>query len=147
MKQRSKSTLFLIEQIIVIAVFAVCAAACVRILAASYFISQESKDLSNAVLAAQSAAESYKAVGGDLEKVARILNSPNLHGTDLVVFYNGEWIQTQEPDSAAYALRLVSDSSTHGANTLAIGELTVEKVSGEQILSITVAANTGRVSG
>jgi len=44
MVRRSRSTLFLMEQLIVIAVFAICAAACVKILTTSYFMAKQTRD-------------------------------------------------------------------------------------------------------
>ncbi|MCL2575146.1 MAG: hypothetical protein FWE33_01815 [Defluviitaleaceae bacterium] len=72
--KRSKSTLLLIEQIIVIAIFAFCAAVSVSIISSAYLITQNSVDARNALAVAESAAESFKAFGGDADKVVEMIN-------------------------------------------------------------------------
>ncbi|MEA4892273.1 MAG: hypothetical protein VB085_06895 [Peptococcaceae bacterium] len=68
MKERSKTGLFLMELILMVLVFSFSAAACLRVFAYARKVSDYSEDLNEAVLKAQSAAEAYKAAGGDLEK-------------------------------------------------------------------------------
>ena len=94
MNTRSRATLFLIEQLIVIAVFAICAAACVKILTSAYFTANESRDTSNAILIAENGAEVFKAVSGDLGRTAEILGGvpANVDGSDAaVVYYDNHW--------------------------------------------------------
>ena len=141
MNSRSRSTLFLMEQLIVVAIFAISAAACVRILAASYFTATESNDLSNAIHAAESAAESYKAVMGDINKTAEILNgnAVSIEGRDaVIVYYDKDWRVSGHSD-ANFALRLVESSSANKPAGLMSGELTVEKLTGEEIIAFPVA--------
>jgi type II secretory pathway pseudopilin PulG len=84
MRERSKSTLFLIEQIIVIAVFAVCAAVCVKILTVSFLMTENAVDTRNALAVAESAAESFKAFNGDVERVFEIM-SGDVDGFNLYI--------------------------------------------------------------
>jgi len=72
-KEKSKSTLFLIEQIIVIAVFAICAAVCVRIIVSAYVMTTDAVDLRNALTIAESAAEAVKALDGNASYVGAVL--------------------------------------------------------------------------
>lgn len=72
-RDRSKTGLFMMEMIIVILFFAVSAAVCVKIFAASDKMEQKSVDINQAVLIGESAAESYKAAGGDLAKAAELV--------------------------------------------------------------------------
>ena len=141
MKHRSKSTLFLMEQLVVIAVFAVCAAACVKILTHSYLTSKEANDLSNAILAAENGAESYKAAGGDIAKAAFILGGieRDIDGkSTAIVYYNNTNGVCTEADSV-YVLRLISDSP--GAeSSLSSALLEIEKNTGEELLTLTVTA-------
>ncbi|MCL1807192.1 MAG: type II secretion system GspH family protein [Oscillospiraceae bacterium] len=60
---RSKSGLFLIELLVVITVFALCAAFCVRIFTSAYLAGIKSRDVSRALNIAKSAAEAYKVTG------------------------------------------------------------------------------------
>ncbi|MCL2840037.1 MAG: hypothetical protein FWE05_04610 [Defluviitaleaceae bacterium] len=100
MKERSKSTLFLMEQVVVIAVFAFFAAVCVKILVFSYLTTVDAVDTRMALLAAESVAESYKAFSGDLEMVEETLcggNRRRYHDENSVVFfYDDNWIPTSE---------------------------------------------------
>ena len=140
---RSRSTLFLMEQLIVIATFAVCAAACIKILAASYFMATETRDTSNAIHAAESSAECYKAVSGDIGKTAQIMGgiTVNIDGAAAaIVYYDKDWRVCGEQD-AVYVLQIV-DGSLAGAPTgLASGSLSVvKKLDGGEILAFPVAA-------
>ena len=141
MNVRSKSTLFLIEQLIVIAVFAICATACIRIVTNAYFFAKDSRDVSNALIVAQSGADSFKAVSGDFEKAAELLGGTVWHKPNpdtLVVYYDDRW-QVSGEDSAFYILFLIADRRYVQPHSLVVGELTVEKISGEELISIPVA--------
>jgi len=128
------------EQLIVVAVFAISAAACVRILAAAYITATDSRDMRNAIHVAESGAECYKAVAGDLEKTARIMGgsiSDDNSNHQATVYYDKSW-QPSAESNAAYALRLVSAADENGP--LSSTDLSVEKQNGEIILSFTVIA-------
>ena len=75
MRERIKPTrsgLFAIELLIAVGIFSLCAAICVGLFVRSEIISQDSADLDRAVTEARSAAECFKAAGGDLEETARL---------------------------------------------------------------------------
>ena len=144
MSFRSKSTLFLIEQLIVIAVFAICATACVRIVTNAYFYAVDSRDISNALFAAESAADSFKASAGDIIETATLLGgfTINHSGTAaLVVYYNDIWQVSGESD-AHYTLRLTSGQSGDVPSRLITGELTVTRGYGVELVSFPVAVTT-----
>ena len=133
------------EQLIVIAVFAVCAAACVKILADSYFTAIYTRDTSNAIHAAESGAESYKAVSGDIGKMAEIMGGEvvSIGGeASAIVYYDNDWLLCGE-ENAVYRLLMVNVKPEDGTSALSIGELSVEKLTGEVIMSLTVSARRG----
>ena len=135
---RSRSTLFLMEQLIVIATFAVCAAACIKILTASYFMATATRDTSNAIRIAESSAECYKAVSGDIAKTAQIMGgtTAGIRGSETaVVYFDGHW-QVCGEEEAAYTLKIVSERRAG----LAAGTLSVERSDGGEILAFPVAA-------
>jgi len=141
MRYRSKSTLFLIEQLIVIAVFAICAAACISILSNAYFLARDTRDVSNALLVAESLAESFKAVSGDLEAAAEISggNLKTVDGTDTItMFFSDNWLQTDE-DTAQYILQLKSDNQPPSHPSLLTGAVTVSRTTGDQLLTFPIA--------
>jgi len=141
MSYRSKSTLFLIEQLIVIAVFAICATACIRIVTNAYFYAIDSRDVSNALIIAESAADTIKAVAGDYNRAAELLGgfAESVDGAvSLYVYFDEGWQAGQEKD-AHYVLRLNYDWSPDNLLPLYVFELSVEKVSGEELVSFPVA--------
>ena len=147
MKTRSRSTLFLIEQLIVIAVFAICAAACARILTAAYFDARDASDLSNAILVAENGAEIYKAVGGDLGLTAQLMGgiTGSIDGAQAVIIhFDKNWIACGE-QGASYRLLLVSETGPNAG--LLMGRLSVETSSGEEIIAFPIAARYRGVSG
>lgn len=82
---KNKATLSLIEQVIMILVFALSAAISLKIFAYGDSLSREKNEMDRAVLMAQNAAESLTAAGGDFETAAGILGAElNETGTGLV---------------------------------------------------------------
>jgi len=145
-ERRSRSTLFLMEQLIVVAVFAICAAACVRILTASYYMATDTRDIGNAIEAAENGVERYKAVSGDIGVTARLLGgSPvTIDGTPAaVVYYDKDWSICTAEDEPEYILSLKNNGSGAGASTLLQGELSVVKKTGEVIIAFPIAAQKG----
>ena len=148
MNQRSRSTLFLMEQLIVVATFALCAAACIKILTASYFMAIETRNTNNAIRAAESSAECYKAVSGDIGKTAEMMGgAKETVGASgaAVVYYDKDWNACAEKD-AAFLLRIVDGSPAGRTSGLAVGSLSVEKITGEEILAFSLAAGAGGVT-
>ena len=141
MNQRSKATLFLIEQLIVVAVFAICAAACVKILSYAYLSARDSKDISNAIMAAESSVECFKAVAGDIEKAAGILGggAGKVNGAgEAVVYYDKQW-QVCGKDNASYSVHLANGNSEHSSPSLVSGEINVKKITGESLVTFNTA--------
>jgi len=144
MRYRSKSTLFLIEQLIVIAVFAICAAACISILANAFFLARDTRDISNALLVAESLADSFKTVSGDLDAAAEISGGSvkNIDGTySIVMFFDNSWLSVDE-DDAEYILQLKSENNPSSPQTLLKGAVTVTRTAGDELLAFPVATRS-----
>jgi type II secretory pathway pseudopilin PulG len=142
MNQRSRSTLFLIEQLIVVAVFALCSAACVRILTRAYFDARTSKDVSNAILVAENAAECFKAVSGDISKVSETLGGIceiTGDGASVTVYYDKEW-ETCDKNEVHYIFHLIYSKPAVPPTPVISGEILIKKLSGEELLTFSVAA-------
>ena len=140
MTHRSKSTLFLIEQLIVIAVFAICAVACLSILTAAYFNANDSKAASHAILRAESAAEVFKATGGDHAKTSDILGGTGGMKSQypaIAVYYDNVW-QISNEENASYVL-YIAIYPTGESTGLVMSELSVEKVTGEELIAFPLA--------
>lgn len=134
-----KSALFLMEQLIAIFTFTLCAAVCIKIFTASYTLSGNSRDINNAIFIAECGAEGYKAVNGNFEKAALIL-SGNIEGADnaIYVYYNAS-LQTCKMDEAVYILKITRDFSQASAS-LQVGNISVQKTRGDEIITFSVAA-------
>jgi len=143
MTHRSKSTLFLIEQLIVIAVFAICAVACISILTAAYFNAIDTKATNHSIIIAESSAEVFKAVGGDPVAVADFLGGTTVTGATgavVMVYYDSTW-QVCSRDNASFVLSLVVDAHRDpGDYSLVTGRLSIERVTEEELISLTIAA-------
>jgi len=137
MEGRSRAALFLVEKLIVIAVFALCAAACVDIFANAFLTASSAKDLSNALTTAKNGAERYKA-NESITETARALGGTanNAEGTSAAVYYDKDW-QISSESEAAYILHMTHISSNTPPQ---LCHIAVTKVSGEEIVSFTVAA-------
>jgi len=144
MTQRSKSTLFLIEQLIVIAVFAICAVACISILTAAYFNASDSKATSQAIIRAEATAEAFKAVGGDGPAVLDIMGSTQNRGMKsgypaFIIYYDHAW-QVSNEENAEFALFLAFYPETDQNSGIVRADLTVEKITGEELVAFPLAA-------
>ena len=93
MRERIKPTrsgLFAIELLIAVGVFSLCAAICVGQFVRSEVMSQDSADLNRAISEARSAAECFKAAGGDLERTAQ-LTGGQMMGDTVCISYDEGW--------------------------------------------------------
>jgi len=137
---RSRATLFLIEKLIVITVFALCAAACVQIFAESFITANDSRNMKNALVAAKNGAERFKAFEDLLETAAALGGGlVDISGCEsAVVYYDEDWQESSE-SGAAYVMRL---ERVEGEPPY-ICHLSVETIDREEILSFTVAASAG----
>ena len=155
MRERIKPTrsgLFAIELLISIGVFSLCAAICVGLFVRSEVISQTSADLSRAVSEARSAAECYKAAGGNLEKMADLTGGTLENGT-LRLYYDQDWQKVGDCGTGVELLFLLELIPELPAETglaaarleisgpVAAGDLTADALpEGECILSWNIAA-------
>ena len=145
----TKSGLFAIELLIAVGVFSLCAAICVGLFVRSEIISQDSADLNQAVTAARSASECFKAAGGDLQRTAELTGGEVSNGV-LFLEFDGDWqklpagepgtfeltmtLQTAESDSYSSALLDVkrwtrSETETAGESFLVWEVAALEVVS------------------
>ena len=138
--RRSKSTLFLMEQLIVIAVFSICAAACVKILTESYYTAKDTRDIGNAILAAENGAECYKARYGDSGVIAQTLGGSvgSIDGnTAVIVYYNKDWRVCEEAD-ALYTMRIsiYEVYPESGSMRIMAGEISVDRTGDNELTLI-----------
>lgn len=108
----TKSGLFAIELLIAVGIFSLCAAICMGLFVRSEVMSQEAADLNRAVSAARSAAECYKAAGGDLEKTAELTGGGVLDAGTLFIEFDESWQPLPSGEAGAFELTIALDQTT-----------------------------------
>ena len=88
--ERGKTALFLMEQLIIVAVFALAAVLCVQVFVYAHLTAEASAAQDYAVIAAENAAEIYKACRGDLDATAAELGA-EVYGDTILKYYDNEW--------------------------------------------------------
>ncbi len=132
----SRTTLFLMEQLIALTVLALCSAVCVRLFAESYAVAAENAQTRGALIAVQSGAEVYKAYSGEAALVAAQLGGVQVDGT-IEVYLDAAW-QPCAQQSARYLLRVACrPADTAG---LKLADITAGRIGGEEILRLSVYA-------
>ena len=135
-QSKSRSTLFLIEQLVAVAVFAVCAAVCVSIFIHAYLMANEARDIGNGLKVAKNASEAFKAFA-DVHETAGFIRGYD-DGT-YVVYFDRDWRVSHRSD-AAYVLRLSPDYD-QSSQGISVGNLSVERISGEVVVAFAIAAS------
>ena len=133
MEQKSKSTLALMEQVIMILVFAVTAAFCVQAFVKAELLSRQLSERDKAVGVCQTAAETVKALHGNMEQAADFLGG-TAGKEEFVLYYSKTWEHVSKQE-AEYTLLLSLQEETE---YLAKGEVTVFSATGEEIFSLPV---------
>ena len=110
----TKSGLFAIELLIAVGIFSLCAAICMGLFVRSEVMSQEAADLNRAVSAARSAAECYKAAGGDLEKTAELTGGGVLDAGTLFIEFAESWQRLSAGEAGVFELTIALDQTTDG---------------------------------
>ncbi len=131
LKSRSKSSLFLMELIIVLMFFSLCAATCMQIFANAKVKTDYSRDLTNASFAAESVAEVYKACGGDLEATAKKCGDADVNGSEMHVYYDKDWKTTAE-DGASFVMTITETE----ADDIEKAFIEIDYAGGENIFDI-----------
>lgn len=95
MNQHSKSGLFLLELMVVIGLFAFCAAVCLQLFAYANATAQQAQALSQATLMARSGAACYQVSDGQEDTMAAILGG-TVTQEGIVVGYDQDWQPTDQ---------------------------------------------------
>ena len=132
MNTRSKSSLFLIELVIVILVFSLSAAVCLRLFFESRKISDQSRNVSQASITVQTVADCYKAMKGDFNKTAQLLDG-TVKGQVVEFYYNRIWESVGSADDAYFVIRIELIEHQHKESTV-----TASRLDGNEIFSVLV---------
>ena len=131
---KSKAPLMLMEQLIMVLVFALAAAVCLQVFALSGRISRACEARDRAAVAAQNAAETLKGCGGDYAEAVQRLGG-RWDGTLWTMDYDAAWKQTET--DAAYQVCVRPAES--GQALLGMAEITVLDMEGGEIFSLRTA--------
>ena len=103
MRTHSKTPLFLMELIIMLLVFSISAAICLKVFAGAKRIADDSRRLDAAVMMAQTAAEYWKSTYGDMDKTAEMMGAVSKENR-FVVRDEEHWIYLEfyNEDMTAY---------------------------------------------
>lgn len=118
---KSKAPLILMEQTVMVLVFALAAAICVRGFVLSDSVSKTNAAQDAAMLRAESAAEIYKNCRGDGSAAVKRYGGA-IKGTIWTVYWDEGWKQVKTARQAAYRLQIQPESK----NTAKMGNATVK---------------------
>lgn len=130
MDMKSKAPLLMMEQMVMLLVFALAAALCLQAFVKSDELSQRSQRRDEAVTAAQSAAEIVRHCQGDLARTAALLGAEQSYGDPdgLLVAYDQDWNIAQ--GTMRYHLGVVLEDS--GVDGLGKAQIWVRDESAEE---------------
>lgn len=126
MKRLSRSQLFLLELMIDLIFFCACSAVCIALLAHAHALSTDSAALSHAVVAAENAAEAFRASEGDTAQTARLLEADAADGT-VKQYFDAAW--QPSVDGGAYVLKMQMQG-----DILRVATVTVFRTNGGEAL-------------
>lgn len=145
-KSASRSTLFLMELMIVIFIFALCAAVCMRLFGAAYSMSSDSDALNHATSISKTAAGCYKAADGDLALWCRLMDAPDTLAESAVqngmaeLYYDAAWQCTDAPCRDGFYLCIVQEDAAMKSvqNNLRAAKILVGHTDGTEIFQLSV---------
>lgn len=142
---RSKAPLVLMEQLVMLLVFALAAALCVQAFALSERTSARNAARDRAVLEAQNAAEALK--GQDLAYFSRMeATGSSLDGW--YISYDAQWepVRARSGDDPAVAYHLMTFAQDSGLDDLWMASVQVYTAEGDLLISLPVAGQITEVT-
>ncbi len=101
---KNKAVLPLLEQLCMIAFFAVAAALCLRGFVLANSISENRQIKDRAVVEAQNAAEVIKAVRYDADAASALMPFVKTDDSSLCIYYDDNWENTDDPQKVCFTL-------------------------------------------
>jgi hypothetical protein len=126
------------EQAIMLLVFALAAALCLRAFVWADVQSAQSAAQDHALLQAQNAAETLKSCGGDLSAAAQRWGGA-WDGMTWTIQYDNDWAQTEQ--AGAFTLRVTPEES--GLDYLGAAHFQVERADGQILTELRVCWQEG----
>ncbi|MBO5175988.1 MAG: hypothetical protein J6K04_13485 [Lachnospiraceae bacterium] len=134
---KSKAPLVMMEQIVMVLIFALAAALCLQTFVLSGKISKNTEELNRASIEAQNAAETLKAVG--LGSYLLDKNAVSVKGGYQIAL-DEAWNHSSDPGKAAYYLLICPEN--HDSDFFWKAELVVARKDGTELFRIPVAGQT-----
>ncbi len=132
----SKPPLILMEQMVMVLVFALAAALCLQAFVKSDNISKKSEQRDHALLCAQNAMEVVRACRGDMNEAAELLGAQYPGEDKLMIDYDTDW--NPAGDTMRYTLGAVT--LTSGVDGLGMAEIWVrDELEDRELLRMDVA--------
>lgn len=132
---RNKAPLTLMEQLVMLLVFALAAALCLQVFVLSDQLSRRCEERDRAVVVAQNAAEIMKTCKGNIIDCSGILGG-SVDGSAWKIGYDVDWQQTAL-DQAAYQILVVPVASA--TKLLGTAEVCAQTIEGELLFQLTVS--------
>lgn len=132
---KNKAPLALMEQLIMLLVFALAAALCLQIFVLSGQVSADCRMRSHGITVAQNAAEALKASGGDLEQCAVICGG-SWDADSWQIPFDDNWQVTGE-ETAQFLLQVTL--AEEEIPLLGTAQITVETINGESLVGFSVS--------
>ncbi|MBQ3897420.1 MAG: hypothetical protein II742_02860 [Clostridia bacterium] len=139
MKTRSKSSLFLMELIIVLMFFSLSAGICMKIFSSAKVKTNLSRDITNASFAAESLAECYKAQKLDGADLSAVYPYATDYNGVYTVYYDKDWTMAEEYQGA-YRATL----KEHSEEYFSEAQIIVYDRVGNELFSMVCAASAGK---
>lgn len=138
---KSKAPLVLMEQMVMLAVFALAAAICLQAFVKSDQISRRGGDRDRAVLLCQSAAEVVRACGGNFNEAAELLDLEFGQGSTMYRYYDESWepLPPAEGSGAQWAFCLTVQGLYPDVPGLGKAHVSVSERSGGALFELDVA--------
>lgn len=138
---KSRAPLALMEQTVMVLVFALAAALCLRAFVLADGISRQVEATDRAVLWAESAADTLKARNGDLAQAAAELGG-NLDGQRWTISLDETWQETAEEPTPTYTLTVQPVESDQPL--LGKAQIDVAQKNGDSLFSLEVCWQEAR---
>ena len=134
-KTGGRSGAFLAEMVVVLLFFSIASAIVLRLFVGAYTQNRLSVNTSQAILKAQSAAESYRATG-DAALALAAVSADSDGGT---AWFDRDWGAPSDEADRAFALRIgLSAGENSAGGTMRRADITVGGADGEILYSLTV---------
>lgn len=116
--RKSRTSLVLMELIIIIMFFSLASAVCVQLFVMSHLITKETKALNNAINITQSISEVMNGTDGSINSIKEYYPSASGDSDYFVIYYDKDFNETEDINNAEYAadVTVTSVGNLHNMN-------------------------------